>query len=404
MDTLRVRVYNVEFGDAIFVSVPDCDDTGNVVMRHILIDCGNALIQSMGGGDEVFRVVIEDILKTLGGKPLDLYVMTHEHMDHIQGLPYSESNFYNSTEDELRSLLKTRFAWLTCCAAKDYYSDEKHPKASKHHLESMELYSKVDRYLNMLQATDEPLSQEFMLLWKNNNPRKTADCVNYLRGLAEQTFYVYRGFDVKNAHPFNEAKFEIWAPEEDNADYFDKPTPHSIALEATAGLNKNREKNGFADCKPLAGVDGSAFYNLVNMRKIAFESLLMMDQNTNNTSVVFCLEWRGYRLLFAGDAERRSWDKMDKAGVLKPVQFEKIGHHGSWNGTPDTKLLDKILPPNSSEGKLRSAVVSTCIEGNYNNVPDEQTLKLFGDRCSRLYRTDKDTSKPGQYVDIEFRA
>jgi beta-lactamase superfamily II metal-dependent hydrolase len=404
MDTLRIRLYNVLFGDAILVSVPDRDLSGKVTTRHILIDCGNALIESKGGEDEVFKVIVEDILRQLNGNPLDLYVMTHEHMDHVQGLPYSESNFYTSSENQLRSLLKTRFTWMTPSAAKDYYTNANHPEATQRHLESVNLYDKIDRYLNILQASGEPLSAELQLLWKNNSPRKTADCVAYLRDLAQQTFFVYRGYNVQNAHPFNEAKFKIWAPEEDNANYFDKIQPHSVALDGTALPNESVEKASFADIKPLAGVDGSAFYNLVDMRKSAIESLMSMDQNVNNNSVVFCLEWRGYRMLFAGDAEHRSWNNMDKGGVLKPVHFEKVGHHGSWNGTPDVKLLDKIMPLKAPDEKVRYAGVSTSIEGDYNNVPNEDTLKLIGERCNRLYRTDKDTSKPGEYFDIEFQA
>ena len=42
-DTLRVRLYNVHFGDAILVIVPDRDPkTKKVTTRRILIDVGNA--------------------------------------------------------------------------------------------------------------------------------------------------------------------------------------------------------------------------------------------------------------------------------------------------------------------------------------------------------------------------
>jgi hypothetical protein len=40
MDALRVRVYNVRFGDAILVSVPDKAPGGSPELRHILIDVG----------------------------------------------------------------------------------------------------------------------------------------------------------------------------------------------------------------------------------------------------------------------------------------------------------------------------------------------------------------------------
>src|SRR5687768_11266938 len=94
MDALRVRAYNVRFGDAILVTVPDRDPaTGTVTKRHILIDVGNVL-SGEGGEDVVFKPAVDDIIAELGGKPLDLYVMTHEHLDHIQGLYYVASKTY----------------------------------------------------------------------------------------------------------------------------------------------------------------------------------------------------------------------------------------------------------------------------------------------------------------------
>ena len=61
MAALRVRVYNVRFGDAVLVSVPDRDGD-RTTKRHILVDFGNVL-GSHGGADEVFRPVLEDILR-----------------------------------------------------------------------------------------------------------------------------------------------------------------------------------------------------------------------------------------------------------------------------------------------------------------------------------------------------
>ena len=61
MSTLTVRAWNVLFGDAILVTVPDrvlgscCE-----IRRYILIDVGNVLL-GVGGKDEVFESVIRDI-------------------------------------------------------------------------------------------------------------------------------------------------------------------------------------------------------------------------------------------------------------------------------------------------------------------------------------------------------
>jgi beta-lactamase superfamily II metal-dependent hydrolase len=111
-----------------------------------------------------------------------------------------------------------------------------------------------------------------------------------------------------------------------------------------------------------------------------FDNLLSIDQAANDTSIVFLLKWRGWRLLFPGDAEERSWREMGKRGLLSSVHFLKVGHHGSHNGTPGSPLLDTLLPLQPDAGRARKALVSTH-EGTYNNVPDGRTLEELSRRC-----------------------
>jgi len=70
MDTLRVRMYNVRFGDAILISIPDAEN-GVARLRHILVDVGNALNKE-GGKDFVFKPVIEHIRSTIDTGTLGL--------------------------------------------------------------------------------------------------------------------------------------------------------------------------------------------------------------------------------------------------------------------------------------------------------------------------------------------
>jgi len=97
-DRIRVRSYNVRFGDAILVTIPDRDAaTGTTTPRHILVDFGNVLAGE-GGNDAIFKPAIDNIISQLDGRPLDLYVMTHEHMDHVQGLFHVASEVYPNGE------------------------------------------------------------------------------------------------------------------------------------------------------------------------------------------------------------------------------------------------------------------------------------------------------------------
>ena len=124
---------------------------------------------------------------------------------------------------------------------------------------------------------------------------------------------------------------------------------------------------------PPSGVDVGAFYNVVAFRQRLYENLLAASSAFNNNSIVFCLNWRGNRLLFTGDAEEASWEAMHHVKVLNEVDFLKISHHGSENGTPELIVLNIILP---DDGVERYALVST-IERPHNGVPDGLTFDLI---------------------------
>lgn len=386
---LRVRVYNVRFGDAILVTVPDRDPAdGKITRRNILIDVGNSLNKA-GGADDVFKPVVEDIVKQLHGRPLDLYVMTHEHLDHVQGLLHAESKVY--TDDSLKDKLNVDTAWFTASAAKDYYTN--HPEAKRAMQAMTEAYEQIAKHLQ-----GSPAAAPFQTLLDINNPRSTKDCVDYLRGLAPKarTYYVHREFDVTGKHPFREARFEIWAPEEDTSHYYSQLTP--MALEAGARASGAGQR---AMLVPPSGVDAGAFYDLVEARAHGFsDNLLAIDKAANNSSVVLMLEWRGWRLLFAADAQLDSWRTMDEQGMLKPVHYLKVSHHGSHNGTPGPSLLDKVLPLPGGGRKKGRAVISTW-EGQYGGIPHEPTNEKL--RARAQLRSNLDPKyRDRLYIDSYF--
>jgi beta-lactamase superfamily II metal-dependent hydrolase len=386
MDKLRVRVYNVRFGDAILVSVPDKAGS-KTVTRHILIDVGNVL-RGEGGDDAVFEPVIKDIRKVLRGRPLDLYVMTHEHMDHVQGLLYAAKM--------LALPLTAKYAWLTASAAEDYY--DHHPAAKKRRLEAIETYDQIVRFLQASPESESPLLRTLRL---NNNPQSTADCVAYLRKLAATPTYVYRGCNLAGKHPFREAKFEIWAPEEDTSDYYG--SFHPMALGMAPG-NGRQASSTLVTPLPPPGVDAGSFYNLAESRRRGYaDNLLSIDSAANNTSVVFCLEWRNWRLLFSGDAEQRSWKTMWKMmrgdTPLKPIHLLKVSHHGSHNGMPIAAMLDEIMPEQPPDNRQRYAVVSTCLD-TYHNVPDDDMLTELKKRC--VVQSVLDIPEGRFYFDVEL--
>jgi hypothetical protein len=402
-DTLRVRFYNVRFGDGILVTVPDRDpQTNAVTTRHILIDVGNApLVASpQGGDDSVFKPVFDDIVTELGGRPVDLYVMTHEHLDHVQGLPHAAWKTYPGPQ--FAAKLTVDYAWLTASAHPSYY--DTHPAAKKELLAHRAMLARIERYLL---ALGEEARAPFLRFLAINNPASTTECVAFLRKLAPEakTHYVHRSvgnpaggaplFDPAGKHPFKETQFEIWAPEEDTSEYYGRFQPLWLGDDDGAP----GAVPAAADPVPPAGVDAGAFYNMVEARRRGLsDNLLAIDKAANNTSVVLLLKWRGWRLLFAGDAETRSWRTMDREGVLGPVHFLKVSHHGSHNGTPEGGVFDAILPSQAPDQRGRRAAISTWTE-TYAGIPHPPTNARLTSRCT-LQTTLDDTQ--ALFFDLAF--
>ena len=383
-ETLVVRMYNIHFGDAILVTVPDKNPaTGRTTTRRILIDVGNApkvAGTGEGGDDAVFKGVMADILDQLDGEPLDLYVLTHEHLDHAQGLFFASTEL---PELDLANRLKVRHVWLTASAHPDYYDPVKgkFPDAVKKKLEVDTMYRRVAA---LMAAQPTATTKDLVKLLANNDPTKTTQCVEFLRQLnPSKTQYLFRGARLRGTHNFQEARLSIWAPEEDTSTYYGRflPLDAGAVPRPTAAAN-NRRMPPSADPLPPPGVDVGAFLGLLQARRGgAVDNLLEIDKASNNTSIVFALEWRGWRLVFSGDAEIRSWKTMNQKGVLKPVHFLKVSHHGSHNGTPADDIFDAILPANPPDARPRHAVISTW-EDTYPGIPDPPTSSRLAERAT----------------------
>ncbi len=379
-DQLKIRSYNVKFGDAILVSIPDRGEDGRTTLRHVLIDVGNVLAGE-GGDDDIFVPILEDVLDVTGGKPVDLYVMTHEHMDHVQGLLAGHLAGVDVKADHV---------WITASAAPDYY--DTHPEAKKRFQLALRAYKSLERQLAAApQAVNDRLAARML----NNDFRKTADCVEHIRTRVcdpNRVHFVHRESDLANAHAFEEARFEIWAPEEDTSIYYGRFQPLAFGFDDTGGAG-GTQTAGRTRPAPPAGVDVGAFNNLLDRRAAsAYDNILAIDKARNNTSIVFSIEWRGWRLLFAGDAEIRSWKTMNKMGVIKPVHFLKVSHHGSHNGTPSGDILEALLPAVAPDAGDRTALISTCSDV-YPDVPYEPTTGELAARCDILDTRELDESE-----------
>ncbi|MFH1556052.1 MAG: hypothetical protein ABII76_14495 [Pseudomonadota bacterium] len=385
MSKLRVRVYNVRFGDCILLTIPEEDERGDAKTINVLIDIGNALARE-GGLDDVFEPVLRDILTVLDGAPLDLYIMTHEHMDHIQGLMYGAS--------KLNLDLKAKEVWMTASSEADYY--DRFEKARKQKRAALAIYDDISGFFAAWPAAPPPPAIAALLAL--NDPRTSRDCVDHIASIGPQPpLYVHREVEIDGRSPFRRTKVRLLAPEEDTSVYYGRLSPHAVA---PVDPNEAGTAMAAATLTPPVGVSQTDFADLIEFRSSGMSSnLLQIDKAANNSSVVIELEWEGWILLLPGDAEEKSWAIMDRKGLLRPAHFLKVSHHGSVNGTPP-EVYEKVLPEVAPDDRARIAVVST-FNGSYPGVPNADTLTALGNRTT-LY--DTRTLEPGRYFDFEFEA
>jgi hypothetical protein len=316
--------------------------------------------------------------------------------------------------------LAARHAWLTQSAHPDYYRD--FPDAKKKLDEARESY--LDGLARFGADDAAPLGTRLML--ENNKillgatgGLKTADYVDHLRTIApdDHTHYVSRATqDLGSLHPFTEATITILAPEEDTTRYYGRYKAPKLYLEggpdpdaAAAATGVATATNGAAAAAraaarlaaaPPTGVDAGAFFDLMASRDRAVsQGLAEIDRAANNTSLVLLIEWRGWRLLFPGDAEERSWKTMNDQGLLQPVHFIKVSHHGSVNGTVPEIFSEVLLPDAGDADRPRRAAVSTH-DDQWESVPDHDTLGFYTGCCTELF--DTRSIDPGASLEIRF--
>ena len=138
------------------------------------------------------------------------------------------------------------------------------------------------------------------------------------------------------------------------------------------------------------------------------KAVVSLPQQLAQPLLLEFMRLRGWRLLFTGDAELKSWKIMRDRNQLGEVDFLKVSHHGSHNGTPGEEILNMLLPKRAEKDKERRAVVSTWPD-TYSGVPDAETLKRLYDpaaaglqpRCDSLVMVDEHLA--GElYVDLFF--
>jgi hypothetical protein len=237
--------------------------------------------------------------------------------------------------------------------------------------------------------------------------------------------FVYRGFE--NELPKEEAKESI-------LNFKDSDTKISVLgpeknidgsyMGKTSGFSKNvRIGKEIIDqlvpenrrIKAPPNISSLEFRQLkIHLKCASLLAALQSNHIVNNTSVVLLLEWKGRRLVFPGDAEQESWDliwKKARSKISKPIDFLKVSHHGSINGTPfDLKnlnnplnsILESILPEeNAASARAVVSTLEDTIHAELNPVPHPDLMKQLAKRVSNTNEYPPLLGKQPQRTDKE---
>jgi beta-lactamase superfamily II metal-dependent hydrolase len=403
---VRIRMYNVGFGDCFLVTIPGSDRE-----RRILIDCG-----SVSAGprplSEVVKNIIRDTTDPDGIARIDVVIATHRHRDHISGfanaawrnvevgevwMPWTEdptdpeARRIRDTQSRLALILQTRFTRYLAnpsispiATAQVQQLDSLMLNALSNEAAMEMLHSgfkgrKRSRFLPDRDATGFSFETDVLpsvtvhVLGPSRDPEVIRDMdppsgKSYLR--------IVDGLDAL-PQPFRPA----WHIPEDQ---------WTVMLPGLA-------------LPTLTSDDRSKIRNLNSQMELNVATSL--DKAVNGTSLMLILKIGSKHLLFPGDAQWGTWQSAlkdpDTRTLIKRATFYKVGHHGSHNATPKEYV----------EQVMGDEILSMCStkQGTYNEVPREPLLASLVEHHAHVARTDDLSRLPTEfmghgnlYVDLEI--
>ncbi len=390
-DVLRIRMYNVGFGDCFLFFIPTSEGD-----RTMLLDCGKHMSSKTGHS---IKEAAEDIVQTVKNtarKRLDVVVASHRHFDHISGfdlklwdpvvvgevwMPWTEE-VGNPEADRIRRNQKRLALGLT----RRFTS----PDTTIGALALNSLSNKGAE--TRLRTGFAGQARRRYLPEGDGGPQVFT--TDILPGVRVHALGPSHDPDVIAVMDPPEGKYFPAEP----ADAAPSPggrqaadSPGAAALPANPSFRDIFTERYRMDTATFGGryatlaehADTAALDEQSELNMLAAASRL--EDAINGTSLVLALEFGDVCILLGGDAEWGTWSKIldDPAGraVLARTRAYKVSHHGSYNGTPKP-FVDDLLPDDAL------SIVSLGPMEKWPSIPRKSLLAALEGQQRRLMRSD----------------
>ncbi len=377
VDSITVRMYNTgSVGDCLLLLFKK----NNEISFSMLIDCGGFNTTTKAISD-----CANDIKLTLGDNPLDLVVVTHEHLDHVSGFNQAKTIFdsiiFNQvwmawTEnptDPIAKKLKTALGKkLQALIAALTKSHKKVATRLRSTTNSFGLNRRLKYYSKHWGEIIDALHFENGTSQKNLAAGLTvANAMTYVKGKSKvktkAKMYRKPGDVINNLKGAEGIKFHILGPPYDEdlsgiKKLTEKTEMYSLQknaafigsqsfLNAVNGTTNSSQfqKSPFSDKYKLNTIEEKDFFKAYHGREMSWRQIeedwldtagqlaIAINSYTNNTSVAMAIEFEatGNIMLFPADAQSGNWISWHDEAVSK--QLVKNG------GKTADELLEKTV-------------------------------------------------------------
>jgi beta-lactamase superfamily II metal-dependent hydrolase len=384
---VRIRMYNVGFGDAFLVLLPAAGKE-----RRILFDCGSIQAAKDVPMARIVDRIIADVTDDDGVPRIDVVVGTHRHKDHVSGFGNPK---WNSVE--------VKEVWMPWTEdPTDAEGRRIRDIQSSFALALNMSLAKPAVGLNAADLNARNRAQEVVanaLMLTNEKEMKTLH--GGFLGDPERRFLPTKPKADNNGRLLKTdvlpgVKIHVLGPsrERDVIRDMDPPKGESfLRMRASFDANTNLPPAPFGaefrhDAYMGAGTflatDREGIKRAGSLTDLAVA--VALDKAVNGTSLMLMLEVAGTFLLFPGDAQWGTWNAAmqdpEWKEMMKNVAFYKIGHHGSHNATP-VDFVDEYMPDGIC------AMASTLTRTVWPDIPRMPLLDQLAKKNVNVARSDK---------------